>query len=223
MPAVEISPYITSGVKRKLDVCISGALLAVGGPLERGAINYLRGVLDEGEDYFVQPRDSIDIVKLRTMNNGRDPDIEGGARHCDRVPSNAARIIRLARIDEIPQLRGVLTGTYSIVSPRPTDDVFNQRCLDVVGIDMFEQWQKVCKSAPVKPGLTSPAQLANLKSEVMDDDYYRLQVENDLQYCADASLALDLKVLAMSVAGVGALVSRNLFNQVSPQEHEAMA
>lgn len=212
----EHSPYLFSREKRYLDIAFASACLSVYGPLEYLARCYLRTVLDDGDDYFVQERDSGQIVKLRTMID-KEAEVEaaGNTRHGERIPTKLAKLIRLTRVDEAPQLRHILNGTYSAVSPRPTDEIFNQRCLDVVGQKQYDTWQAFCKTSPVKPGATSPAQVANISYDEMDADYFARQVDEDIRYCREASLIKDIEVLIGSAVGVASVAGHHLVENIA--------
>ena len=98
------------------------------------------------------------------------------------------RLIRRTSIDELPQLVNVVRGDMSLVGPRP--DVPVQRA-DYSAAD----WDIRCS---VRPGLTGLAQ-ALVRSEAAPGQ----RLELDLQYVREASLWLDIKIMAWTVRRLG--------------------
>jgi lipopolysaccharide/colanic/teichoic acid biosynthesis glycosyltransferase len=82
-------------------------------------------------------------------------------------------------LDELPQLLNVITGTLSLVGPRP-------HLLDEV--ERYEEDQR--RVFAVKPGLTGLAQVSG-RSDLQFEDEVRL----DLRYIEEWSIFLDLWVL----------------------------
>ncbi|HSV36750.1 MAG TPA: sugar transferase [Ramlibacter sp.] len=97
------------------------------------------------------------------------------------------RWLRRTSIDELPQLLNVLKGDMSLVGPRP--DVPAQRALYGDA-----DWAQRCS---VRPGITGLAQ-ALLRSEATEAQ----RLELDLRYAREHSMALDLKVMAWTLARV---------------------
>jgi lipopolysaccharide/colanic/teichoic acid biosynthesis glycosyltransferase len=105
------------------------------------------------------------------------------------------------RLDELPQLWNVLTGSMSFVGPRPEDPSF-------VTIRKTEY----VRILQVKPGITGLTQLAFAReSEILDQqdpvgDYVdRLlpaKTQIDKLYVRRRSLAMDLSILAWTVAAL---------------------
>jgi lipopolysaccharide/colanic/teichoic acid biosynthesis glycosyltransferase len=124
------------------------------------------------------------MYKFRSMV----PDADKLGPH--HVLDNDARITRVgqflrrASIDELPQLFNVLVGDMSLVGPRP--DVPVQRSLYT-----DEQWALRCS---VRPGITGLAQ-ALLRSAGTPQQ----RLELDLRYAREASLWLDLKIMAWTL------------------------
>jgi lipopolysaccharide/colanic/teichoic acid biosynthesis glycosyltransferase len=106
--------------------------------------------------------------------------------------TRVGRFLRRTSIDELPQLVNVLRGEMSLVGPRP--DVPAQRSLYNA-----EQWALRCS---VRPGLTGLAQAVLRSAGTVEE---RMQL--DLKYAREASLALDLKIMLMTLrtlqTGVG--------------------
>jgi lipopolysaccharide/colanic/teichoic acid biosynthesis glycosyltransferase len=101
-------------------------------------------------------------------------------------------VIRKLRIDELPQLFGVLGGRMSLVGPRPERQFF---------VDQLTQdipFYAVRHS--VKPGVTGWAQVKYQYGASMEDSAEKLQY--DLYYVKNNTLFLDLVILFETVGVV---------------------
>ena len=112
--------------------------------------------------------------------------------------TRAAGLIRLLRLEEMPQFLNVLLGDMSLVGPRP-------QAPSIVARYTAEQRQIL----EVRPGLTGPSQLAWLDAEsrspvgVDAEQYYVANIlpqhlRTDLAYVRSRSLGLDLFYLLQS-------------------------
>ena len=95
--------------------------------------------------------------------------------------------LRRTSLDELPQLISVLKGDMSLVGPRPA--LFNQD--DLVALRTQAGVQVL------RPGLTGWAQVNG-----RDELPIPVKVGLDAEYLARRSLAFDLKILGLTVAGV---------------------
>jgi len=95
------------------------------------------------------------------------------------------RLIRRLSIDELPQLLQVISGTMSLVGPRP-----------LAAIDSVYTGP-ARRRLLVRPGLTGLWQVSG-RSELSWEDAVRL----DLYYVENWSLGLDLTILARTVLAV---------------------
>ena len=102
--------------------------------------------------------------------------------------TRVGRLLRRTSIDELPQLLNVLKGEMSLVGPRP--DVPAQQALY-----REEDWRLRCS---VRPGITGLAQ-ATLRSSATESQ----RLDLDLKYAREHSVALDCKILALTVARLG--------------------
>lgn len=108
------------------------------------------------------------------------------------------RIIRNLKIDELPQLFNVLKGDLSLVGPRPPIPY---------EVAFYQAWH-LGRILAVKPGITGFWQIESGGNVTFDD-----MVRMDLQYVANASILLDLKILYRTAAVV---VRRAIAFIVSP-------
>ena len=115
--------------------------------------------------------------------------------------TRVGRLLRARRLDELPQLIDILKGDMSFVGPRPE----LPRYVALYPAALREQL------LAVRPGLTDPASLAHMdESEWLaqaadaEREYVEVLLPAKLQasaeYAARASLASDLRVLALTVA-----------------------
>ncbi len=98
------------------------------------------------------------------------------------------RWLRRTSMDELPQLFNVLTGSMSLVGPRP---------LPLYEVEKFEDAAQR-RRLSVKPGLTCLWQISG-RNQVRD---FRDWVKLDLEYIDRWSLGLDLKILLRTIPAV---------------------
>ena len=142
------------------------------------------------------------IWKFRTMRPAAVP--SKGTPQATRDDPRVTRIGRFLRrtsLDELPQLFNVLTGTMSLVGPRPH------------AIDHNEEYSQLIRGYfarhRVKPGITGWAQVNGLRGETKTVELMEARVKYDIYYVENWSLLFDLKILLMTV--VTALRGRNAY------------
>lgn len=102
------------------------------------------------------------------------------------------RILRRARIDEIPQFVNVLRGDMSIVGPRPEREYFyGQMEREVPGFTLRLR---------TKPGITGLAQVNQGYANTVTG--MRVKLHHDLEYIRNVRLSTDAKILARTVSVV---------------------
>jgi lipopolysaccharide/colanic/teichoic acid biosynthesis glycosyltransferase len=143
----------------------------------------------------------FDLYKFRTMVV--DADVNGPliTRSGDSRVTRVGRFLRLAKIDELPQLLNVLKGDMSLVGPRPEDPGY-------VKTYSPEQLQVL----RVKPGVTSPATVRHRYEEQMltGPDWektYRNEIlpaklQIELNYLSHRTVLRDVWILAQTVFAV---------------------
>ena len=122
----------------------------------------------------------FEVVKFRTMLD--DPRLGSGVASDSKRLTRFGRFLRATSLDELPQLWNVLKGEMSLVGPRP---------LLMSYLDLYTPDQ--ARRHDVRPGLTGWAQV-NGRNAVSWEERFAL----DLWYVDNRSLALDLKILAMT-------------------------
>lgn len=177
-------------VKRFLDVFLSTLLLIAVSPIFLIVAIAIKAY-DGGPVFYKQRRCTIDlkpfdILKFRSMvvdaeKNGPQPAVDN-----DKRITPIGKIIRGLRIDELPQLINIIKGDMSIVGPRP---------------ERIEHVEKYSEEIPefvcrykVKGGLTGYAQVFG---KYNTSAYNKLKM--DLMYIQNYSLALDFKLILMTV------------------------
>jgi Undecaprenyl-phosphate glucose phosphotransferase len=186
-------------LKRSEDLLISIAAVILLSPVLLIAALLVR-LSGPGPILFVQPRlgfnnEEIRVFKFRTMH-AESTDIGGHAtttRNDPRVTAVGHWLRRLS-IDELPQLFNVLRGDMSLVGPRP-------HAIHMMVGDRYYQdaVRGYASRHRVKPGITGLAQVNGLRGEIRTIDRAERRVKLDKRYIETWSLALDLKVLVLTV------------------------
>ncbi len=146
-------------VKRTFDVIAATLGLVILSPLL--AVIALMVRLDSpGPSLFRGPRmgrngSDFLILKFRTMRMSPDDGLPITASDDPRI-TGLGRILRRAKLDELPQLLNVLKGDMSLVGPRPEDPEF---------FAAYGQAHRVVLRA--RPGITGPAAIAFRDEEAL--------------------------------------------------------
>lgn len=138
------------------------------------------------------------LLKFRSMTAGADKQGLITVGNDSRV-TRSGRFIRKTKIDEFPQLINIIKGDMSVVGPRPEVPKY---------VALYSEEQK--KVLSVRPGLTDLASLKyfdeqKLLGESEDpEETYRKEImpkklELNLQYIAQQSLFLDLKLIFSTI------------------------
>ncbi len=138
------------------------------------------------------------LLKLRSMRI--DAEAAGPRWAASRDPrvTRLGRILRLTRMDELPQLLNVLGGSMSLVGPRPERPCFVRHLTEIV--------PHFGERIRVKPGITGWAQVNYPFCATVEDA--REKLAYDLYYLRHRTLVLDLRILLATawvvVTGSGA-------------------
>jgi exopolysaccharide biosynthesis polyprenyl glycosylphosphotransferase len=131
------------------------------------------------------------IYKFRSMTVLEDGPVVTQATRQDSRVTRVGRFLRRSSLDELPQLFNVLKGDMSLVGPRPHAIAHDDQYTQLVAKYAFRHH--------VKPGITGWAQVHGLRGETPSVELMRRRVDLDLQYIANYSLILDLRILVRTV------------------------
>ena len=136
----------------------------------------------------------ITVLKFRTMTVQEDgAEIRQAVSHDSRV-TRVGQFLRRSSLDELPQLYNVLIGEMSLVGPRPH------------ALAHDDQWgallDRYANRHQVKPGITGLAQVRGLRGEARCEKDLQDRTAADLEYIANWSLWLDLRIIATTVWAV---------------------
>jgi putative colanic acid biosynthesis UDP-glucose lipid carrier transferase len=152
-----------------------------------------------GSIIFKQRRYGLDgreitVYKFRSMLSSDDSATVIQAQRNDNRITPFGRFIRRYSLDELPQLVNVLQGRMSLVGPRPHAVAHN------------EQYRRLIKGYMIRhkvaPGITGLAQIRGYRGETQNIEQMKSRVESDLEYLRRWSLALDVKILAITILRV---------------------
>jgi lipopolysaccharide/colanic/teichoic acid biosynthesis glycosyltransferase len=172
--------------KRSLDVVLAAAILVATAPVLLVAIAAV--YLTMGRPVFFQQirpgrnETPFTLVKLRTMRTRSGASDESDAERLTRL----GRWLRRTSIDELPSLVHVLSGTMSLVGPRP---------LLMRYLPHYTDRERIRHT--VRPGLTGWAQIHGRNHVGWDE-----RLAMDAWYVENRSLALDLRILWHTVQRV---------------------
>ena len=133
----------------------------------------------------------ITVHKFRTMTHRPNADDVTQARRVDPRVTRIGKFLRRTSIDELPQLINVIRGDMSLIGPRPHALAHNEQYSAL--IDGYLRRHRV------QPGMTGWAQVNGFRGETDTLEKMQRRVEHDLAYTDDWSLALDVKILFMTV------------------------
>jgi exopolysaccharide biosynthesis polyprenyl glycosylphosphotransferase len=175
-------------LKKIVDTLLAAVLLVLLSPLM--LLVALLVVLDSrGPPIYSQVRtghhgEEFRLRKFRTMVKEAEEQGAQWAAHDDPRVTRVGRVLRLTRIDELPQVWNVLLGDMSFVGPRPERPHFNELLEKEIPYYYLRHL--------VKPGITGWAQVMYPYGASVDDARKKLQF--DLFYIKNYSLVLDLVI-----------------------------
>lgn len=142
-----------------------------------------------GNPFFIQSRPGKNerifrLIKFRTMSHKKDK--HGSLLPDDQRLTRIGRFVRSTSLDELPQLFNVLTGSMSLVGPRPLLKKY---------LDRYSP--KQARRHEVKPGITGWAQV-NGRNAIS----WERKFELDVYYVDHLSLKLDLKIIGRTIGKV---------------------
>lgn len=130
--------------------------------------------------------DNAEALKsqLETLNESDGPTFK--IKNDPRI-TLIGRILRKTGLDELPQLFNVLKGEMSLIGPRPPLSS---------EVDKYERWH--LRRLSVKPGITCTWQIIPNRSDIVFDNWMKL----DIQYIESWSVKKDFQLLFKTIKTV---------------------
>lgn len=186
----------TLRIKRVLDIILSSFGLIFSLPITIPAAIAIK-LESPGPVFYRQRRiglnrEPFELVKLRSMKVGTENDRHFAGSKDDPRITRIGKLIRLTRIDEVPQMWNVLKGEMSFIGPRAL---------------MEEEVREFEEKVPyfslrhsIRPGITGWAQVNYKHGAAVEDALVKLQY--DLFYIKNLSSLLDFHILLKTVGVV---------------------
>lgn len=180
-------------VKRVSDILLATVIFLLTWPLIL-IFGLLHKIESRGPIFYSQTRTGrhgveFTIFKLRSMRIDAESKGAVWAQENDPRVTKIGKLIRLTRIDELPQLWNVFKGDMSFIGPRPERPEFNT--------SLAQQIPFYDLRHSIRPGLTGWAQVKYPYGASVDDAKEKLQY--DLYYIKNYSLLLDFEILVKTV------------------------
>jgi Undecaprenyl-phosphate glucose phosphotransferase len=131
---------------------------------------------------------SFQMLKFRTMRV--DAEKETGpvwAKEDDPRRTRIGALLRRTSLDELPQLFNVVKGEMSLVGPRPERPIFVEKFRSSIPSYILRH--------KIKAGMTGLAQVNGFRGNTSIEK----RIEHDLYYIEHWSIALDLRILFMTL------------------------
>ncbi len=120
------------------------------------------------------------------------------AANKDSRITSVGKILRLTRLDEVPQFINILKGQMSVIGPRPERPEFVAQ--------LTEKMPYYTLRHLIKPGLTGWAQIHNAYYGTIEENLQKL--EYDLFYIKNRGLTLDLSIILRTINTVLRMAGR---------------
>jgi lipopolysaccharide/colanic/teichoic acid biosynthesis glycosyltransferase len=159
--------------------------------------------LNRGPLFYTQKRVGLQakefkIYKFRSMVvNAESQGAKMATKNDSRI-TPFGKILRLFRIDELPQIISVVKGDMQFIGPRPERKVFVD---ELNKITPFYNVRHL-----IRPGITGWAQVKYKYGENLEDSIKKL--EYDFYYIKNKSITLDLRIIFKTITTV--LFSRGI-------------
>jgi len=185
---------LNANLKRGFDILFSLTVIIMLFPIILPMIALAIRFDSPGPIFFKQLRPGkknklFDCYKLRTMKVNNSSEVQA-SRNDSRI-TRVGRFLRKTNLDELPQFFNVLLGNMSVVGPRPNM------------ISQLDEYSKTIGNYRVRhfvtPGITGFAQVNGCRGETRDVGLMEKRVRYDVQYIENWSLALDMKIIFLTV------------------------
>ncbi len=195
-------------VKRVMDIVFSSIGLVVASPF-MALIAIAIKAYDKGPVFFKQDRVTKDgklftLIKFRSMIVDAEKDGAKKATNDDDRITPVGKLIRMTRVDELPQLINIFKGDMSLVGPRPER---------IENVEEYTQMlPEFALRHKVKAGLTGYAQIYGKYNTSPKD-----KLTMDLIYIENYSLLMDIKLMLMTVKIMFMKESTEGFSDTPPE------
>lgn len=131
----------------------------------------------------------FDIYKFRTMVNDADKVGTHYTHKNDPRITRIGKILRKARLDELPQILNVLRGEMNLIGPRPEPIS--------IDLDLREKIPFYTVKHIVKPGITGWTQINCENGSTLENSMERIQF--DIYYLKNYSPFMDLRIIVSTI------------------------
>lgn len=175
--------------KRFFDIFCSAVLLIILSPVML-AVSLAVKLSDGGHVLFKQKRPGkngkiFTVYKFRTMSEKTEDKNGNPLSDMERMTKTGS-FLRKTSLDELPQFMNVLKGEMSFIGPRP---------LLCEYLDLYTPEQM--RRHDVRPGITGWAQVNGRNAISWEEKF-----DCDIYYVDNMSLALDIKIIFMTIKNV---------------------
>ncbi len=158
---------------------------------------------NRGPLFFTQKRvgqygEEFKIYKFRSMVVDAEKTGAKMATKNDNRITPFGRILRVFRIDELPQIISIARGNMQFIGPRPERKIFVDQLNNIIPFYNVRHL--------IKPGITGWAQVKFKYGENLEDSVKKL--EYDLFYIKNKSIMLDIRIIFKTITTV--LFSRGI-------------
>tara|TARA_R100001143_G_C3357783_1_gene133613 strand:+ start:1804 stop:3213 length:1410 start_codon:yes stop_codon:yes gene_type:complete len=199
IPIVSVyeSPLDNTGVllKRTFDLLVGSIImLVIAIPMALIALGIK--LTSPGPVLFKQHRyglrgEKIEVWKFRSMTVTENGNRVRQASKNDARITRFGAFLRRTSLDELPQFINVLQGSMSIVGPRPHAIAHNEQYRKSIDGYMLRHL--------MKPGITGWAQVNGWRGETDTEEKMQKRIDYDLEYMRNWSLALDIKIILLTL------------------------
>ncbi|NKI31191.1 sugar transferase [Croceivirga thetidis] len=157
----------------------------------------LNFLFNRGPLFYTQKRigkhgKEFSIYKFRSMVVDAEKGGAAMAKKGDARVTPFGKILRMFRIDELPQVLSIIKGDMQFIGPRPERKVFVDKLNEITP---FYNTRHL-----IKPGITGWAQVKYKYGQNLEDSIRKL--EYDLYYIKNKSITLDLRIIFKTVTTV---------------------
>jgi len=198
--ALPLDKFENNLLKRVFDIIFSALFLIFIGSWLFPLVALIIKINSTGPVFFVQERwgvnnKMIKCIKFRTMyqNNGDESVFKHTTRNDLRITS-VGKWLRKLNIDEMPQFFNVLTGSMSVVGPRPHVTPQNE--------DFMQKIDSYLMRHLIRPGLTGWAQVNGARGEMSDLQHMQTRLNYDLYYIHRWTFLLDIQIILQTIVNM---------------------